>query len=125
MHENRELEENIIINKSDEIEGFGGWLIIFQLKIFLSLMIMIAAFLDGFTLLSHVYIAQLILYLLVLLFFYQHKISFRIIYLATALFGSVMLIIDGSYLQFSLDFIIETIFIIALFRSKRVQSTFI
>jgi hypothetical protein len=112
----------------DGLYGLGGWLIWFQLRIYLGI---IRAFNDMSTLGIDMFVVISIGLLIVcLVFFYRKKMVFRIWYIASI--GAIAL----DYLYYIsmglaaavpiliASLMIESLFVVALFRSKRVKNTF-
>jgi len=112
----------------DGLYGLGGWLILFQLRIYLGIIRAIAGMstqgADIFVLIS------IGLLIVCLVYFYKKKMVFRIWYIASI--GAVA--IDYmTYMTMGLtsivpiliaSLLVESLFIVALFRSERVRNTF-
>lgn len=128
-----EISNNIISNdidspilKKELLIGLGGWLIWFQIRIYLGL-------LNSFPLLVNPYVRTeykvftfvvIGLLILTLVFFYLKRITFRTTYILAGVTVLIMNLIIPNYPSVVAFLVVETCFIIALFRSERVEYTF-
>ncbi len=126
MHENIEIDEKeyVISKDSESLDGFGGWLILFQLKVFLSMMIMFAGFFQDFELFSHMNIMRIGILIAVLALFYHHNKAFKIFYVLSVIVGLIIMIVAYPPYSIAIFVIIESCFIIYLYKSKRVKHNF-
>ncbi len=100
---------------------FGGWLILFQMRLYSSIVNLLLFSPD--IIVSIIFIAMLVICLVL---FYMRKRTFRIVYLIIS--GLIIFIniaaLPGSLYSLISQALIEAVVIIALFRSERVNSAF-
>lgn len=108
--------------------GFGGWLIWFQIRLYGGVAVIAASIiLYGF---DYITMLQLAMTAASLVFFYLHKVVFRIIFIVGAALGHLatmyLIVYVSGYFLPALIFLLllDIIIIISLFRSKRVRDTF-
>jgi hypothetical protein len=112
------MKKNIFPQKP---EGIGGWLILFQVRIFVGAGILFAVEIN--VLLAA---ALVIMMILCLTLFYKRCIEFRIIYIISALAALAMCVakLPENAVLFAVQTAAEAVVITALFLSKRVKLTF-
>ena len=131
----REIEIDEIMDR--EKIGLGGWLIIFQVQIYLSMILVIirlVCYQDIYSKLEIIIATFLILTLTIvcLVLFYKKSIQFRIFYTVTVIISlaySVYVLLQTT-LTYELltdlltNFVASVLIVGGLFTSKRVKNTF-
>ena len=118
--------------KKQLLTGIGGWLILFQIRMYFGVVSLLAPFTSVYYPISYysqVYISfdviALILVAFTLIFFYMRKIQFRTIYIFAVLANLIVTyILTMDFLYILIVIAVESIYILALFRSRRVKYTF-
>ena len=110
----------------EEKFGFGGWLIFFQIRIYIGLASMLQIVTTHYIPLGYKLLDIVIIALSVgtLILFYRKQAVFKIVYIFTVIAVIIMYLIIHEYYYLIASAIVETIIIIALFRSERVKNTF-
>lgn len=106
-----------------QLVGLGGWLIWFQIRLYIGGLRLFSDLGDGFDPLILIHIGIIITCLVL---FYRHNINFRVVYIVLIGYG---IFISLKYLPEILPtliviIIIEGLFIYALCKSERVKNTF-
>jgi|GEM_PF-6459978 hypothetical protein len=100
---------------------FGGWLLLFQMRLYTSILNLI--FFSADTVVAVIFVAMLAICLAL---FYMRKRTFRIVYMIIA--GLIIFIniaaLPDSLLSLIAQAVVEAVVITALFRSERVNSAF-
>lgn len=110
----------------EEKFGFGGWLAFFQIRIYIGLASMLQIVTTHYIPLGYKLLDIVIIALSVgtLILFYRKQAVFKIVYIFTVIAVIIMYLIIHEYYYLIASAIVETIIIIALFRSARVKNTF-
>lgn len=107
---------------SNEIEGIGGWLALFQVRMYMGLVALLVLGASPALVVLFVAVSALCMTL-----FYLRRMAFRAVYVVAAVLSIVVAIaalpVGWTYLIVQL--VLEAMVIPALYRSKRVKNTFI
>lgn len=114
---------------NNELNGIGGWLILFIVRICIGLiqvasplMMYFSVYFSSF--LGLAFIASIGLYIAVLIFLFKRKIIFRTLYVISAAIITIILLANDAGTSGLASFLAELIWCIYLFKSKRVAITF-
>lgn len=117
------------LNVPSQKKGLGGWLVLFQIRCFFTIVYGIGMMaIQGFTTVG---VASLVMVAAVLVLFYMRRIFFRTLYVianasAVLLFLANLPMADTMAItQTAFSLAVEIIVIIALYRSERVKNTFL
>lgn len=133
-----ELNHKSLLKRKTDLVGLGGWLVIFQLRIWATIVQIVAEMNNrggGWRLSPNfiLFCCFVVCMVVCLVFFYRRDIRFRMVYIigvGFALASFIALFVQrptyGLLVQISpFTFVLEVIIITALFRSERVRQTFI
>ena len=137
MSEYKNYKTRIESDIGKKPEGFGGWLIVFQIYVYLSLILLAISFIFYpfmffNTMRQIVMIATFALTVISLILFYMKNIRFRVVFtimLAVSLLYSVYKFSQSTFTSEAFteviyDLVVSVLIVGGLFTSKRVKNTF-
>jgi hypothetical protein len=109
---------------SEDLEGFGGWLIFFQIWAFRSIFNLIITL--SYSSEPVLPIIFILLVIICMYFFYKRRTLFRFVYIVIAILEMLILLRGYPYTAayMIIEGVIEVLVITALFMSRRVRNTF-
>lgn len=131
------LDQSTLNKRENNLVGLGGWLILFQLRLWLTVIqtasdVILISKTFTFNLGYLVFLGFVVSLIACIVLFYKRIMTFRTLYISTVFFSLMSLVVayalmpifDGIGYRALIVVVIESLIITALFRSRRVRQTF-
>lgn len=115
-------------SKPKEYKGIGGWLILFLIRLGISTIGFVAIALNSmrpeFEVITFFYILTALCYIVTFVYCIAEKLAFRRWYIVATILNFILSLPDANFITISGWLLAEAIWLIYLYRSKRVANTF-